>query len=104
MASPARTDPENFLSEDLVRGLGPKRSARLRAIVRQSGLPPGPLLDLALDILDLSSRKLSPPPIRRTAIGLGAARWKNVSAEKRSELLRKVVQARWAKHRRGKNG
>src|SRR3954463_10672667 len=100
MASTARTDPDNFLSADLARGLGPRRSARLRAIIRQSGLPPGPLLDLALDILDLSSRKLSPPPMRRTAIGLGAARWRGVSAEKRSELLRQVVQARWAKRKK----
>src|SRR3954469_6537658 len=100
MSTRARSGPSDSLSADLVRGLGPRRSARLRAIIRQSGLPPGPLLDLALDILDLSSRKLSPPPMRRTAIGLGAARWRGVSAEKRSELLRQVVQARWAKRKK----
>ena len=67
--------------------------------MRQSGLPPEPLLDLAIEILDLASRKLSPPPIRRTAVGLGAARWRNISPEARSELLRRVVQARWAKRK-----
>jgi len=67
--------------------------------MRHSGLPPEPLLDLAIEILDLTSRKLSPPPIRRTAMGLGAARWRNISPEARSELLRRVVQARWAKHK-----
>lgn len=68
--------------------------------MRHSGLPPEVLLDLALELLDIASRKLSPPPIRRTAIGLGAARWRNVSAKERSEILRRAVQARWAKQRR----
>src|SRR5947207_15982201 len=75
------------LPPELSRALGARRSARLRAIMRQSGLPPEPLLDLAIEILDLASRKLSPPPIRRTAVGLGAARWRNISPEARSELL-----------------
>ena len=66
-----------------------------------TGLPPEALLDLALELLDTASRKLAPPPIRRTALGLGAARWRNVGAEERSRLLRQVVQARWAKPRRG---
>jgi hypothetical protein len=72
--------------------------------MRQSGLPAETLLDLALDLLNIASRKLSPSPIRRTALGLGTARWRNVSAEERSRLLRQVVQARWAKSRppRGK--
>ena len=34
-------------------------SMRLRRIMRQSGLPPEVLLDLALEILDIASRKLS---------------------------------------------
>jgi hypothetical protein len=99
MAAQARQDPEAELSSDLARGLGARRSARLRAIVRQTGLPAEALLDLAIEILDLASRKLSPPPIKRTAVGLGAARWRNVSAKERSEILRKAVQARWAKQR-----
>lgn len=70
--------------------------------MRQTSLPPEALLDLAIEMLDLASRKLSPPPIQRTAIGLGAARWRNVSADERSEMLRRVVQARWAKHKRGR--
>ena len=31
----------------------------LRRIIRQSGLPPEALLDLALELLDIASRKLS---------------------------------------------
>ena len=72
----------------------------LRRIMRQTGLPPEVLLDLALEMLDLASRKLSPSPIRRQAVGLGAARWRNVSPEDRSEALRQAAQARWAKHRK----
>jgi hypothetical protein len=68
--------------------------------MRQTGLPVEALLDLAIELLDLASRKLSLPPIRRTAVGLGAARWRNVGAEERSRLMRRAVQARWAKHRR----
>ena len=96
----AKNKPAQALTPDLARGLGVRRSSRLKAIVKHTGLPPEVLLDLAFELLDIASRKLAPSPIRRTAIGLGAARWRNVSAEERSELLRRVVQARWAKHRR----
>jgi hypothetical protein len=71
--------------------------------MRQTGLPPEVLLDLAIEILDLASRKLSPEPIHRTAVGLGAARWRNVSAEERSRLLRRAAQARWRKHRHSRS-
>jgi hypothetical protein len=67
--------------------------------MRQSGLPPEVLLDLAIELLDIASQRLSPEPIHRTAVGLGAARWRNVSPEERSRMLRKAAQARWAKHR-----
>ena len=91
------------LPVELSRLLGVRRSARLRRIMRDSGLPPEVLLDLAIELLDLASRKLCAGPITRTAVGLGAARWRNVSPEDRSELLRKAAQARWAKHgRRGR--
>jgi hypothetical protein len=100
MTHKARTQPQQSLPSELARALGARRSARLRGVMRLTGLPPEPLLDLALEILDISSRKLAPPPIRRTALGLGAARWRNVSAEERSRILRQVVQARWAKNRR----
>ena len=73
----------------------------LKRIVRQTSLPPEVLLDLALEILDLASRKLSPSPIKRQAVGLGAARWRNVSAEERSAALKKAAEARWAKQRVG---
>jgi hypothetical protein len=101
MASTSESKPpSNLLTPEFARMLGARRTARLRNIMRFSGLPPEPLLDLALEILDLASRKLSPAPINRTAIGLGAARWRNVSPEERSKVLRRAAQARWAKHRR----
>ena len=76
----------------------------LRRIMRQSGLPPEVLLDLALEILDITSRKLSPSPIKRQAVGLGAARWRNVAPAERSEAARQAAQARWKKHRREGDG
>lgn len=85
------------LSVELVKLLGARRSARLRRIMRDSALPPEVLLDLAIELLDLASRKLCAGPITRTAVGLGAARWRNVSPEDRSKQLRKAAQARWAK-------
>jgi hypothetical protein len=68
--------------------------------MRETGLPPEVLLDLALEIVDIAARKLSPPPIRRTALGLGAARWRNIGAKERSDVLRRAALARWAKHRK----
>src|SRR5689334_17155171 len=100
MASAAKLDPDPALGVDLARALGARRTARLRAVVRHTGLPPEVLLDLALEMLDIASRKLSPSPIKRQAVGLGAARWRNVGPEERSEALRKAAQARWAKPRR----
>jgi hypothetical protein len=79
--------------------LGTRRTTRLRRLMRHTGLPPEVLLDLAIEMLDLASRKLSPEPIQRTAVGLGAARWRNVSAEERSRVMRKAAQARWVRHR-----
>ena len=90
------------ISNELAEVLGVRRTQTLRRIMRQSGLPPEALLDLALEILDISSRKLSPSPINRQAVGLGAARWRNVTPEDRSTALRKAAQARWAKHREAK--
>jgi len=87
----------------LVQLLGARRTARLRRVMRRTGLPPEALLDLALEMLDIASRKLAPPPLQRTAVGLGTARWRNVSPEERSEVLRRASQARWAKHRRQGN-
>jgi hypothetical protein len=72
----------------------------LRAVMRLTGLPPEVLMDLAIELIDIASRKLSPSPIRRTALGLGAARWRNVGANERSQILRRAAQARWAKHKR----
>ena len=87
---------------ELAKALGVRRTMTLRRIMKESGLPPEALIDLALEMLDIASRKLSPPPIKRQAVGLGAARWRNVSPEERSELLRRAAQARWAKARAAK--
>jgi hypothetical protein len=87
------------IPSDLAACLGVRRSMTLRRIMRQSGLPPEVLIDLALEMLDIASRKLAPSPLKRQAVGLGTARWRNVSPEARSAILRKAAQARWAKHR-----
>ena len=91
--------PSMRITSELAACLGVRRTMTLKRIVRQSSLPPEVLLDLALEILDLASRKLSPSPIQRQAVGLGAARWRNVSPEDRSAALKKAAEARWAKHR-----
>jgi hypothetical protein len=89
------------IPSELATLLGVRRTMTLRRIMRQTGLPPEVLLDLALEMLDIASRKLSPSPIKRQAVGLGTARWRNVGPEERSNTLRRAAQARWAKHRRG---
>jgi len=70
--------------------------------MREAALPPEIVLDLALDLVEIAAEKLAPPPVRRFALGLGAARWRNVSPKRRSEALRRVAQARWAKYRKQK--
>ncbi len=100
MLTPKASPPASgHVSAELAACLGVRRTMTLRRIMRQTGLPPEALIDLALEILDISSRKLSPSPIKRQAVGLGAARWRNVTPEERSEALRKTAQARWAKQR-----
>ncbi len=94
-----RQSTSSDLTAELARMLGTRRTTRLRRLMRHTGLPPEVLLDLAIEMLDLASRKLSPEPIQRTAVGLGAARWRNVSAEERSRVMRKAAQARWRKYR-----
>lgn len=68
--------------------------------MRETGLPPEIVLDLALELVDIAAKKLAPPPIKRFALGLGAARWRDVSPRERSEILRRAAQARWAKYRK----
>src|SRR5258706_15493139 len=92
-------DRQNQLAPALARALGVRRSVRLRVLIRATGLPAESLLDLGIELVDLASRKLAPPAVRRTAVGLGAARWRNVGPKERTELLRRVVQTRWAKSR-----
>jgi hypothetical protein len=99
--SSAKKEPltGDSLTAELSRLLGATRTARLRRVMRQTGLPPEALLDLALELVDIASRKIAPSPIQRTAVGLGAARWRGVSPEERSQVLRRVAQARWARRR-----
>ena len=85
---------------ELSKCLGVRRTTTLKRVMRQSGLPAEVVLDLALELLDIASRKLAPSPLNRQAVGLGTARWRNVSPEERSEALRRAAQARWAKQRR----
>ena len=100
MSRPTKHSPENMhIPSELATNLGVRRTLTLKRIMRQSGLPVEVVLDLALEILDIASRKLAPSPINRQAVGLGTARWRNVSAEQRSEALRRAAQARWAKQR-----
>ena len=94
---------QTALTAELLRSLGVRRATRLRRVMKHTGLPAEVLLDLAIELVDIASRKLSPAPFRRTAIELASARWQKVSPEERSEELRRVVQARWAKHRSGKS-
>jgi hypothetical protein len=98
--TPLVTDPS--FTVELSRILGARRTARLRRVMRHTGLPPEALLDLAIELLDLASRKLAPEPVRRTAVSLGAARWRHVSPEERSKALRKAARARWGPHRRSR--
>ena len=103
MTPSAKEDPTTGrIDKELGKALGTRRSARLRSLVRTTGLPVEALLDLALEMLEIASRKLALSPIKRSAVGLGAARWRNVSAKERSEVLRRAAQARWAKHRQQK--
>src|SRR5438132_1234867 len=99
MSNMKNTARENkpLTATQLEQCLGVRRTMTLKRIVKQTALPPEALIDLALEILDIASRKLSPSPISRQAVGLGAARWRNVSPEDRSQALRKAAQARWAK-------
>ena len=100
MSRPTKRFPENtHIPSELATCLGVRRTLTLKRIMRQSGLPVEVVLDLALEIMDIASRKLAPSPINRQAVGLGTARWRNVSPEARSEALRRVAQARWAKRR-----
>ena len=98
-AKKAPLDPAEIPSA-LANHLGVRRTMTLRRILKQTGLPVEVVIDLALELLDIASRKLAPSAINRQAVGLGTARWRNVGPEERSEALRKAAQARWAKPRR----
>ena len=100
MSTPSQRSPKSAsIPSELANCLGVRRTMTLRRILKQSGLPVEVVLDLALELVDIASRKLAPSPLNRQAVGLGTARWRNVSPEARSEALRKAAQARWAKPR-----
>src|SRR6185436_3192881 len=104
MSTPSQRSPKNsHISPELANCLGVRRTMTLRRILKQTGLPVEVVIDLALELLDIASRKLAPSPLNRQAVGLGTARWRNVGPEERSEALRKAAQARWAKPRRNAN-
>jgi hypothetical protein len=101
MSTASQRSPKNaHISPELANCLGVRRTMTLRRILKQTGLPVEVVIDLALELLDIASRKLAPSPLNRQAVGLGTARWRNVGPEERSEALRKAAQARWAKPRR----
>ena len=101
MSTPSHRSPKSApIPSELANCLGVRRTMTLRRILKQTGLPVEVVIDLALELLDIASRKLAPSPISRQAVGLGTARWRNVGPEERSEALRKAAQARWAKPRR----
>ena len=100
MSTASQRSPKSAsIPSELANCLGVRRTMTLRRILKQSGLPVEVVLDLALELLDIASRKLAPSPINRQAVGLGTARWRNVSPEARSEALRRAAQARWSKRR-----
>jgi hypothetical protein len=43
--------------------------------------------------------KPTKPPKSRAAVELGRKRWTGLSAEERSKIARRAVQARWAKRK-----
>lgn len=95
MTDPQR--PATNLTPELAAALGARRATVLRRIVRQCNLPPETILDVALGMLDTASKQLLLSPVSRQAVGLGAARWRNVAPEARSILMRRAVNVRWAK-------
>ena len=58
-AKKSSLDPSEIPSA-LANYLGVRRTMTLRRIMRQSGLPMEVVLDLALELLDIASRKLAP--------------------------------------------
>jgi hypothetical protein len=88
----------DVLSDDLRRGLGVRRASRLARAARDAQLPPEALLDLALDLLEVLNRRLT--LTSQPAVGLATERWKRLSAQARSDALRRVAQARWPPHER----
>jgi hypothetical protein len=81
----------------LAKGLGPGRTQKLQRLIARTSLPAEAILDLGLDLVDISSRKLGVE--HRDAVTFAAARWRSVSKADRSAAARHAIQARWAKHR-----
>ena len=52
-----------LISGELAAALGARRTTRLKRIIQHTGLPPEAVIDLALEMMELASRTLSPSPI-----------------------------------------
>ena len=81
--------------------LSVRAAARLRRLVRTTKLPPEVLVEVALELAETAVQRLA-PAVSGAGIGLATARWRNVSREARSEVMRRVARARWAKPSAGK--
>lgn len=85
------------LSAALSRGLGVRRSRRLFRIAKKTSMPPEALLDLAIELLECVAGRLSPYPVDSKPLpGLASGRWRTTPPAERSNILRRVAQARWA--------
>ena len=72
MKNQARHKPAQAIAPDLAKALGVRRANRLKSIVKYTGLPAEVLMDLAIELLDIASRKLSPTPIHQSRSRLGS--------------------------------
>ena len=78
----AKSDPQHLaLSANLARALGTRRSQRLLIVMRETGLPPEVLLDLALEIVDIqdSGRMWRSKMPWRTQLQSGSGRMRRSS-------------------------
>jgi len=60
MKNPARNKPAQAIAPDLAKALGVRRANRLKSIVKVHRTSAEVLMDLAIELLDIASRKLSP--------------------------------------------
>lgn len=90
-------EPRIPISPELSRALGVRRTARLRRLIADTGLPPEPLIDLALEMLGTVCRRFGRAPDDTKPVGLATARWQKIRPGERSNTLRRAALARWAR-------